>query len=89
MCGGGGVSVTTYWAAKWSQTNILDGRREHLILFDWKEKPRRPLLFRTRRECRAFIEREYGYIRKRKDLLNEPHCWRVPRAVKVEVRELQ
>lgn len=41
--------------------------------------------FRTRRECRVWIEREYGYIRKRPDLRRPPHEWRVPRAVRVTV----
>lgn len=76
-----------WWAAKWSQTNKLDGHQEHLVVFDWRRETAYPLLFRTRKDCREFIEKEYGYIRKRKDLRSEPHCWRVPRAVKVEIRE--
>lgn len=75
------------WAAKWSQTSQLDGRREHLILRTWQTfKPDR--LFNTRKECREWIEKDYGYIRTRKDLRAEPHCWRVPCAVRVEVREV-
>lgn len=63
------------WAAKWSQTNQLDGHREHLILFDWRTGlPSR--IFKTRSECRTWIEQEYGYIRERPDLRAEPHCWK-------------
>lgn len=71
------------WAAKWSQTNRLDGRREHLCLWHLRKMQ----IFQTRQECRDFIEQEYGYIRKRPDLKREPHCWRVPKAVKVRVVE--
>jgi hypothetical protein len=74
------------WAAKWSRTNKLDGHGEHLILYEWRTNQPR-LLFRTRAECRAWIEKEYGYIREREDLRREPHCWRLPQAVKVKVIE--
>ncbi len=43
------------------------------------------MLFRTRAECRAWIDEHYGYIRTRADLRAEPHGWRMPRAVKVRV----
>jgi hypothetical protein len=46
-------------------------------------------LFRTRHDCRAFIEERYGYIRTRSDLRREPHGWMVPRAVRVEVRRVK
>lgn len=75
------------WAAKSDQTNRLDGRRVTLNLYWWKSLKLHhgtPLmLFPTRRECRAWIAEEYGYLRHRPDLQREPHCWRVPRAVKV------
>ena len=41
--------------------------------------------FRTRRECREWIEREYGYIKTRQDLRATPFGWRLPRAVRVKV----
>jgi len=68
----------TYWAALWRSRNELDGVTEHLIHRDCV-----PVLFRTRRQTREFIQKEYGYIRTRKDLRQEPFGWRVPRAVKV------
>lgn len=45
----------------------------------------KPLLFFSRREARDFIRQRYGYIARRKDLRAEPHGWRMPQAVKVEV----
>lgn len=44
-----------------------------------------PLLFRIRREARAFIDETFGYIRNRKDLKSPPHCWHIPQAVQVTV----
>lgn len=41
--------------------------------------------WRTRAQCREWIEKQYGYIRDRPDLREAPHFWRVPRAVKVTV----
>lgn len=73
------------WAPKWSQTNQLDGHREYLCL--WHRGNELPTVFRTRRECREFIERRYGYIHSRLDLRAEPFCWRVPTAVKVQINE--
>ena len=68
------------WGVLWRSRNKLDGAREHLVRRDCV-----PALFRTRREAREFIDREYGYIRKRQDLRAEPHGWKVPVAVKVTV----
>jgi hypothetical protein len=68
------------WGVRWHSRNRLDGDLRHLM---WTP------LFRTRRECRAFIDDEYGYIRKRPDLRVEPHGWRVPKAVRVEVKEVE
>jgi hypothetical protein len=44
-----------------------------------------PVLFRTRAEARRWIEANHGYIRRRPDLQREPHGWRMPIAVRVEV----
>jgi hypothetical protein len=73
------------WAAKWRSQSQLDGRSEHLMLWD-RGQPLAP--FRTRAECRAWIEKNYGYIKKRTDLKREPHGWRLPVAVKVKVVEV-
>lgn len=69
------------WAAEWRSVNRLDGDTRHWI-YGGDVVPR---LFRTRAECREFIEAEFGYIRDREDLRREPHGWRMPRAVMVVV----
>jgi hypothetical protein len=63
------------WGGLWK-----DRFSEHLLFED-----RLPVLFRTRREARTWIEKKYGYIRKRKDLRVAPHYWRLPTAVKVTI----
>jgi hypothetical protein len=73
------------WAVKWRSKNLLDGEREWLILREWQTYT--PVLFNTRADCRAWINKQYGYIKTRKDLRTEPHGWRVPQPVRVEVRE--
>ena len=68
------------WGVEWHSANRLDGERR---FFMWEEG--KPLLFRTRREARDYIKKRYGYIGERKDLQREPHGWRMPQAVPVEV----
>lgn len=72
--------MTNLWAAEWNSKNYLDGDNRHIIYRDLL-----PALFRTRRECREFINDRYGYIRDRDDLRREPYGWRLPRAIKVKV----
>jgi hypothetical protein len=72
------------WGAEWRQRNRLDGETRYLIC----RTDLMPALFRTRREARALIEREYGFIRHRPDLRAEPHGWRMPVAVRVEIRRV-
>jgi hypothetical protein len=75
--------MTQLWAPKWTSKNHTDGVTSHLI---WDNLL--PALFRSRRECREFIEHKYGYIRNRPDLQREPHGWKMPRPVKVTITEL-
>lgn len=70
----------TRWAIKRDTTTRLDGRRVYL-----EGNGLHTRLFRTKRECQAFIKEKYGYTRTRKDLRAEPHCWRMPKAVRVQV----
>ena len=70
------------WGLKWRSVNRLDGKTEYIMFND-----RLPLLFVTRREARAYARQKYGYIRDRLDLRREPCGWRMPRPVKVVVRE--
>lgn len=68
------------WGLKWISENRLDGRREYIL---WNAGQR--FLFRTRQEAREARDIKYGYIRNRPDLKAEPHGWRLPQVVKVEV----
>ena len=66
------------WGVLWHSKNRLDGLQEYLI-----HKDSVPALFKTRTQARAFIAENYGHIVHRKDLRQEPHGWRMPRAIKV------
>jgi len=72
--------MVNLWAAEWHSKCLLDGEKRHIINMNLL-----PVLFRTRRKCREFIENNYGYINERPDLKAEPHGWRIPQAVKVEI----
>lgn len=72
--------MVTYWGGLWRSENKMDGEKTHLLLHDCL-----PVLFRTRREARAFIKERYGYIRKRPDLRAEPFGWKMPIPVRVTV----
>ena len=67
-----------WWGVEWRSKNAA-----HL---QWQYDVR---LYRTRRECRDFINERFGYIRTRPDLKAAPHGWRMPRAVRVEVRRVK
>lgn len=69
------------WAVQWRSDNRLDGRTRRLQ----GDFHGLPMLFHTRTRCRAYIEKEYGYIRTRPDLKVEPYGWKMPMAVKVVV----
>ena len=70
----------TIWAALWRSKNRRDGITKHFLYVDCL-----PALFKTRRECREFIEEKYGYISTRPDLQEEPHGWQKPTPVKVKI----
>jgi len=44
-----------------------------------------PVLFRKKREAKAWIDDSYGYIKSRPDLRAAPHRWRLPIPVKVTI----
>lgn len=69
------------WAALWRSNNRLDGHQEHIIYRELM-----PVLFLTRKAARAWIAEKYGYIKSRQDLRTEPHGWKMPIPVKVEIR---
>ena len=72
------------WAAKWISVNPVDGRRQHLL-----HENLLPCLFKTRAAARAYIQKKYGYVATRPDLRAEPHGWRMPQAVRVEIAEVR
>ena len=80
------------WAVMWESRNRLNGKTVFLIGVAGNLEPRpawlrgyRTMVFETRREAGAYIKNKYSYIAKRKDLRTEPHGWRVPKAVRVQV----
>jgi hypothetical protein len=68
------------WGALWRSNSKLDGYCSHLLNEDCL-----PVLFRTRRAARDYIEKKYGYIKTRDDLRAQPHGWKMPIAVQVRV----
>jgi hypothetical protein len=68
------------WGALRRSENKLDGVREHLVFEDCL-----PVLFKTRREAREYIEDTYGYLRNRPDLQAEPFGWKMPKPVRVRI----
>jgi len=75
-------TVLDRWAVKWMSNNALDGKCEHLCLYKKNELIG---VFRTRDEARKFRSEEYGYIKRRKDLRDEPYGWKFPKVVRVKV----
>jgi len=78
------------WAIKRVSDNALDGHREYLMGRVLAKLPvefrgHTTMVFRTRAEARAFIKKEWGYIANRPDLKCEPHGWKMPRAVRVNI----
>ena len=76
------------WAIKWR------GTTEYLIGRGREFRPPyfggyTTMVFRTRQEARNYIEGSYGFIRERPDLRGEPHCWRMPVAVRVDVKVVE
>ena len=74
------MSIYIKWGGLWRSGNNLDGKREHLIFDNCL-----PVLKTTRREMRLYIKDRYGYIATRPDLRNEPHGWKMPIPVRVEI----
>jgi len=81
------------WAVKWRSENALDGKREYLLGRFFYKHPEVPpcvaghstAVFRTREAAREHVREVYGYIKSRPDLRAEPHGWKTPQVVKVEV----
>lgn len=73
----------TRWGLMWRSFNQIECLTLALMFDDGL-----PLLFKTRAEARAFANKEYGYIRERKDLQTEPHGWKVPLPIRVRIEGL-
>ena len=71
----------TRWGALWRSENELEGRERYIMC-----ESECPVLFRTRAQARKWICVEYGHIATRKDLRREPHGWRMPVPIRVEIR---
>ena len=68
------------WGALWRWGDPRDNGRSHLL-----NENCLPVLFRTRKAARDWIEIKYGYIKVRQDLRAKPHGWRMPIPVRVGV----
>ncbi len=74
------------WAILMRSRNRLDGYREWLD--GTVDHPCRRRLFETRKEARSYIKEHYGYF-SRPDLTAEPHGWKMPVPVRVEVQVIR
>jgi hypothetical protein len=74
--------MSNLWGLQWYSKNKLNGETRHLILCIENHVP---VLFRTRKLARLYAQNRYGFIKNRKDLRNEPHGWRFPQPIKVQV----
>jgi hypothetical protein len=71
-----------WWAMESHFTDPNPAYNGWRLIFD-PHKPGWPQLFRSRRECRAYIEEHHGYLRQRPDL--HRMGIRMPRAVMVSI----
>lgn len=65
------------YAIFWHSKNFLHGEKISLIYNNGI-----PLIFRTRKEAREYADKNYGYIKVRKDLREAPFGFRMPKIVK-------
>lgn len=63
----------------------VDGVSEMLFWGGFWNPQGQKFLFRTKRECKAHIDRYWGYIKARKDLREYPHGWLLPVPVRVNI----
>lgn len=66
-------TLRTYWmwavCHRYNPAKSFDRKPEMVMLNHF---------FKTHRECKDYIDEEYGYIKFRKDLREYPHGWRMP-----------
>lgn len=70
-----------FWTVLWRSQNQVDGKTESI---QWEMGL--PLLFTSRTATRAYIKHRWGYIAVRPDLHKEPHGWKMPIPIKVNLR---
>lgn len=68
------------WSLKWYSRNYRDGITEYIIFENCL-----PKFFLTRETARQYANEKYRYIKTRKDLKEEPHGWRFPKAIKIRI----
>jgi hypothetical protein len=69
------------WAVMWQDGNGSDN-----YLVRWPGDSGVVVkLFKYRKLAKQWIDSEFGFIRKREDLRRPPHCWRMPKPVKVRI----
>lgn len=78
------------WAIKWRSKNKLDGERQYLQGGSRHNPPYmfggyKTMVFASRALARHYVKQHYGYMRGRQDLKDEPHGWKMPQVVKVNV----
>lgn len=81
------------WAILGRSENQLDGKREYLQGRYFYKAPDVPdfvsgykiMVFKTREQARAHVREHCINLRERPDLRKEPHGWKPPKIVKVNV----
>ena len=79
------------WGVKLRSQNNLDGKTEHLLgcaseaVQTVRLSGYRTAAFKTRQQAREYIDNHYGYIKLRPDLRAEPHGWKMPIVVPINI----
>ena len=73
------------WVAMWRSKGSVSGEDRHLICDTDNQNYGVPVLFRTKTAAAEWIREHYSYIATRQDLRSEPHGWRMPIPVRVDI----
>lgn len=63
----------------------IDGDTERLMYSNPRDGW---LIFRTKRECKAYIDNYWSYYKTSKDLRAYPYGYRLPKPVKIEIKRV-
>ena len=69
------------WGQQVSWCVLWDSRHEQHLMFDGPK----PLAFKTKKQCKKFIDEKWGYIKNRPDLKTAPYYWRLPKPVRIRI----